>query len=600
MTNNTVSLPQTDNQVTLEEKKIKRGVDITWKNVTYTAHTKKYHREILKGLSGICKQGEMTAIMGSSGAGKTTLLNILCCRAENTNEVKLSGEITANGQSFDARSFSNFAAYVMQEDLIMETMTVLEALQFAANLKMKGSNEEKQAKVKEVLKIMRLEKCQHTLIGGQKIKGVTKGEKKRTSIAFELVSDPDVIFLDEPTSGLDSFTAYNVVDVLQQYAKEQNKTIICTIHQPSSEIFQKFDRLILLVDGKFIYQGPRSKVIKHFGSFGFQCPQLSNPADYFMSIMHAESEENRNNYKTYFEHFDTDLRPQIDQEIAQHGTEIIAHKSSQAPFMTELKILIDRNLKNMKRNPMELKAKIMQSLILGIFVGIVYLNLPDPANHVDDQRAVMDYNGAIFFLIINTNMNTLFPIVLSFPLEKAVFLKEENAKLYSIGAYLLAKSIVESILSFICPVIFIAISYYMIGLNANFGRFCFFILVNILSSFVGQSQGMFFGSLFKDAHTAIGVTPMMVLPFMLFGGFYKNVDDMPDWNAWIQWLSPYRYAFEASVRSNYVGTPFTIDVVGQTNLNLGKWMCMLLLLILFLAYLILTYLLLKFKKQRLQ
>lgn len=118
------------------------------------------------------------------------------------------------------------------------------------------------------------------------MKGVTKGEKKRTSIAFELMSDPDVIFLDEPTSGLDSFTAYNVVDVLQEYAQRANKTIICTIHQPSSEIFMKFDRLILLVDGKFIYQGPRSDVIEYFSSFGFQCPKLSNPADYFMSIMH--------------------------------------------------------------------------------------------------------------------------------------------------------------------------------------------------------------------------------------------------------------------------------------------------------------------------
>ncbi|KAL4474939.1 hypothetical protein ABPG74_001635 [Tetrahymena malaccensis] len=597
---NVLTLPQTDNLITLEEKKIKRGVDITWKNVTYTAHTKKYHREILKGLSGICKQGEMTAIMGSSGAGKTTLLNILCCRAENTNEVKLTGEITANGQPFDARSFSNFAAYVMQEDLIMETMTVLEALLFAAHLKMSGSEQVKQAKVKEVLKIMRLEKCQHTLIGGANIKGITKGEKKRTSIAFELVSDPDVIFLDEPTSGLDSFTAYNVVDVLQQYAREQNKTIICTIHQPSSEIFIKFDRLILLVDGKFIYQGPRYKVIKHFGSFGFQCPNLSNPADYFMSIMHAESEENRSNYKIYFEQFETQLKPKIEQEINLSGTEKIMHKGSQANFLTQLKILIGRNIKNMKRSPLELRAKIIQSIILGVFIGLVYLNLPDPYSNRDDQRAVNDYNGAIFFLIVNSNMSTLFPIVLTFPMEKAVFLKEENAKLYSVTAYFIAKTLVESVLSLICPIIYVVISYYMVGLNPNFGRFCFFILVNILCSFIGQSQGMFFGSLFKDAHTATSVTPMMVFPFMLFGGFYKNVNDMPNWNAWIQWLSCYRYAFEASVRSNYMDSPFNIDVIGQTNFNLGKWMCMLMLVVLFLGFSGLTLLLLKFKRQRLQ
>ncbi|KAL4512251.1 hypothetical protein ABPG72_005253 [Tetrahymena utriculariae] len=294
MTNNVLTLPQTDNLITLEEKKIERG------------------------------------------------------------EVKETGKITANGKPFDARSFSNFAAYVMQEDLIMEIMKVLEALLFTAHLKISGSEQVKQAKVKEVLKIMCLEKCYHTLIGGENIKGITKGEKKFTSITFELVSDPDVIFLDEPTSGLDSFTAYNAVDVLQQYAREQNKTIICTIHQPSSEIFIKFDRLILLVDGKFIYQGPRDKVIKHFGSFGFQCPHLSNPADYFMSIMHAESEENRSNYKTCFEQFDTSLKQKTEQEISLRGSEKITHKESQANFLTQLKILIGRNIKNMKRSPLEL------------------------------------------------------------------------------------------------------------------------------------------------------------------------------------------------------------------------------------------------------
>ncbi|EAR86435.1 ABC-2 family transporter protein (macronuclear) [Tetrahymena thermophila SB210] len=582
------------------QEQAKKGVDITWRNVKYTAHTKKYHREILKGLSGICKAGEMTAIMGSSGAGKTTLLNILCCRAENTNEVKLLGDITANGKTFDARSFSNFAAYVMQEDLILETMTVLEALQFAANLKMTGTEQQKQAKVQEVLKIMRLEKCQNSLIGGYAVKGITKGEKKRTSIAFELVSDPDVIFLDEPTSGLDSFTAYNVVDVLQQYAREQNKTIICTIHQPSSEIFMKFDRLILLVDGKFIYQGPRDKVIDYFGSFGFQCPHLSNPADYFMSIMHAESEENRNNYKVYFENFEKKLSDEISKEIDQHGTELILHKSAQASFFTQVSILIKRNFKNVQRNPMEFRAKIIQAIILGLFTGLIYLNLPDPESHRDDQRVVNDYNGAIFFLIQTTHMNTLFPIVLSLPLEKGVYLKEENAKLYSATAYFLAKMAIESMVALVCPTIFVAISYYMIGLNANFGRFCFFVLVCIINGFIGLSQGLFCGSLFKDPQTAINITPMMILPFFLFSGFYKNVTDMPDWNAWIQWLSNYRYAFEALVRNNYTDSPFTIDVIGQTNLDLGKWMSVLLLVILFLAFSLITLILLNTKKQRLQ
>ncbi|KAL4512246.1 hypothetical protein ABPG72_005248 [Tetrahymena utriculariae] len=566
------------------QEKSKKGVDITWRDVKYTAHTKKYHREILKGLSGICKAGEMTSIMGSSGAGKTTLLNILCCRAENTGEVKLLGDITANGKSYDARSFSNFAAYVMQEDLILETMTVLEVLQFAASLKMTGTEEQKQAKVEEVLKIMLLEKCQNSIIGGYAIKGITKGEKKRTSIACELVSDPDVIFLDEPTSGLDSFTAYNVVDVLQQYATEQNKTIICTIHQPSSDIFMKFDRLILLVDGKFIYQGPRDKTKNKFGCFDFQCPYLSNPADYFMSIMYAESEKNRNNYKVYFENFEKKLSEEISKEIDQHRTELILHKSAQASCLTQ------------KSN----RAQIIQAIILSLFTGLIYLNLPDPESHRDDQCVVNDYNGAIFFLIQNTHMNTLFPIVLSLPLEKRVYLKEENAKLYSATGYFIGKMVIESMVAFICPIAYVAISYYMIGFNQNFVCFCFFILVCIINSFIGLSQALFCGSLFKDPQTAINITPLMTLPFFLFSGFYKNVTDMPDWNAWIQQISNYRYVFEALVRNDYADNAFTIYVIGQSNLDQGKWMSVLMLVVLFLAFSTFTLILLNTKKQRLQ
>ncbi|KAL4446966.1 hypothetical protein ABPG74_014938 [Tetrahymena malaccensis] len=584
----------------LEDLQINKGVDIVWKNVNYTAKIKKNTRQILKNSSGICKSGEMTAIIGSSGAGKTTLLNILCCRAQNTDQVKLTGEISANGQHFDSLTFSNFAAYVMQEDLLMESMTVIEALQFAADLKMKGTDEQKQRKVKDVLKIMRLENCQNSLIGGAKLKGITKGEKKRTSIAFELVSDPDVIFLDEPTSGLDSFTAYHVIDVLQNYVKQENKTIICTIHQPSSEIFMKFDRLILLVEGQFIYQGPRDKCIDYFASFGFQCPKLSNPADYLMSIMHGESERNRQNYKVYFDKFCVSLQPQVENEIEHHRTHLISSRSSQANFGTQLKILLKRNLKNMQRSPMESKARVLQAIVLGLFTGIIYLSLPDPETHQYDQRAVNDYNGAIYFLAQNLHMNTLFPIVLSLPLEKAIYLKEQNAKLYTATTYIIAKLLVESILAILCPVIFVSISYYMIGLSPNFGCFCFFILVSILQSSIGMAQGLFCGAAFRDAQTAISVTPMMILPFMLFGGLYKNVADMPDWNGWIQWISNYRYSFEAFVRNNYAHSPFKIDVVGQLNFEFGQWNCVFLLIALFFSFSLLSLLLLKTKKQSLQ
>lgn len=132
------------------------------------------------------------------------------------------------------------------------------------------------------------------MVGGVFIKGISGGERKRTSIAFELITDPQVIFLDEPTSGLDSFTAFLLIILLKRYATDYKKTVVFTIHQPSSDIWNLFDRIFLLVEGKFIYQGPGCKnIINYFTNMGFKCPRYSNPADYYLSIMHKESDLNK-------------------------------------------------------------------------------------------------------------------------------------------------------------------------------------------------------------------------------------------------------------------------------------------------------------------
>lgn len=152
----------------------------------------------------------MTAILGSSGAGKTSLLNILACRVKSSSKVTLRGQLLANGLEYSYDQFSQFASYVMQNDILMETMTPRESLTFVANLKY--SDPVIQAsRVQETLKCMKLEKCANTFIGGVTMKGISGGERKRTSIGFELVSNPSCILLDEPTSGLDSFTAFQIM-----------------------------------------------------------------------------------------------------------------------------------------------------------------------------------------------------------------------------------------------------------------------------------------------------------------------------------------------------------------------------------------------------
>jgi ABC-type multidrug transport system ATPase subunit len=166
-------------------------------------------------------------------------------------------------------------------------------LEFAAKLKLKGTYEEKMHRVEEIIKELRLNKCQNTKIGGPLIKGVSGGERKRCSIGVELITDPNLIFLDEPTTGLDSFTATSVVETLRELAMS-GRTVISTIHQPNSDIFEMFDRLMLLAQGKIIYFNEAKYAVDYFATIfyngvQYKCPELSNPADYFMSIMSIES-----------------------------------------------------------------------------------------------------------------------------------------------------------------------------------------------------------------------------------------------------------------------------------------------------------------------
>jgi len=168
-------------------------------------------------------------------------------------------------------------------------MTVRECLLFAARLKLPNSINIRE-RIESILEDLKLVKAAETMIGGPLVKGVSGGERKRTSIGVELITDPNLIFLDEPTTGLDSFTATSVIEVLWDLAAK-GRTVISTIHQPNSETFDMFDKMMLMAQGKIIYFNKADKSENYFQSIGFSVPEFSNPADYYMKIMSIESFE---------------------------------------------------------------------------------------------------------------------------------------------------------------------------------------------------------------------------------------------------------------------------------------------------------------------
>ncbi|KAJ2843231.1 hypothetical protein IWW36_005633, partial [Coemansia brasiliensis] len=244
------------------------GALLSWSNLNYDVKVKDGMRRVLHNISGEIYPGELVAIMGSSGAGKTTLLNVLSGRVQGG---RLYGDIQFNGARRDPHTFKRMLAFVEQDDLMHPLQTVKEALRNSALLRLPNSKytlEEKEERVETVLRQLRLTHIKDSKIGGFGDRGVSGGERKRVSIGTELVTDPSILVLDEPSSGLDSSSAEMVITLTKEMARQRNLGTLMTIHQPSAEMVAKFDKLILLSQGKLVYMGPANQALSYFESLG--------------------------------------------------------------------------------------------------------------------------------------------------------------------------------------------------------------------------------------------------------------------------------------------------------------------------------------------
>ena len=259
------------------------------KNISFQKKDKK----ILSNISCFFPAGQLTCICGSSGGGKSSLLDILAKRVRSKKEV--SGEIIFKGKPLSRKTFQRVGGYVHQEDVLLPTDSIHEALMEAAFLKYKGESgtdpievwKRRSDRTFEIEKEMGLYEYRNVKIGGGSMgnKGASGGQRRRTSIAIQLINDPDLLLLDEYSSGLDSYTAYQIGNTLRTLAHEQRKTIVATIHQPSSAMFALFDNAMLLAKGKLIYFGPVSHIRNYFDSVDYPMPENTNPADWLITVV---------------------------------------------------------------------------------------------------------------------------------------------------------------------------------------------------------------------------------------------------------------------------------------------------------------------------
>ncbi|KAJ0412707.1 hypothetical protein ATCC90586_002337 [Pythium insidiosum] len=534
-------------QLTLEWRNLNLQVKVK-NSKTKDVDTKR----ILSDVSGTARPGELLVIMGPSGAGKSSLLDCIAGR-----NVEVQGTIALNGAPWSKR-MKRFSAYVMQDDLFYETITVREHLLFQARLRMGGKFSPAQytKRVDTVIEELGLSKCRDTYIGGAMLRGISGGERKRLSFATEILTNPSLLFVDEPTSGLDSYMAETVVMQLQQLARD-GRTVIATIHQPSSELFTLFDKLYLLADGATVYSGNASDAVEYFAKMGLQCPSFVNPTDFFMRqlvVLDVEKDEVGAKRVQMLKDEWAKTAAQNDREVssirennmsvspvsADDDTE--DYEDARLGSVGQLAVLMQRNVLRLVRDRIAFQAAVFQTIFIAIIVGLIYLQLDL------DQKGVQNFAGAFFFIVVNQTFASASPLFVAIPTELPMIIREYRGGLYQLFIWFISKNSSELPLQLVLTVLFFLPAYLLIGIGKGVGTYLAMQLMIFLLNFAAVGLGYMVSCISRRVEIAPIIGIIILLPFMLFGGLFLNTDDAPSYFIWIQYISPIKYAFEGFMK----------------------------------------------------
>ncbi|GKZ00466.1 hypothetical protein MPSEU_000999100 [Mayamaea pseudoterrestris] len=532
----------------------REGKTLVWRNVNMklAASGKEKERVLLDNVWGEVPAKETTAIMGPSGAGKSSLLNILAGRASSRGRLSISSDIRLNNYSVDPTNIEvrQYIAFVAQDDSLQVTATPREAIRFSAKLRLPRTTKNSQLDklTSRMLTELGLTSCADTIVGGALIKGISGGERKRTSVGVELVTKPALVFLDEPTSGLDSFSAVQLCQVLKKVANA-GASVLFTIHQPSSEIFNSFDHLILLNKGRCMYQGSVGGVPDYFGARGQPCPPHYNPADWIMNVAQSVPLEELNK-ADFFPADDRDIEEPFEADSSKNalGMTITKRRSmaggtspgTDAPppgVVTQTIMLFEREFKNLTRDTVALIARFSITIFLATLVGTLFLNVgeTDPLKPTNLQS----HFGALIMTMLMAMFGTAQPTLLAFPAERPVFLREYSTSHYSVISYFISKFIVEAAITAAQVLVQCIIAYFMIGFQTSFGMF--FVSVYMLGM-ASTALAVCLGCSVGDPKLGQELVPLLFVPQMLFAGFFVAPDLIPVWLRWPQYLCTLTYS----------------------------------------------------------
>ncbi|KAF7683308.1 ATP-binding cassette sub-family G member 2 [Astathelohania contejeani] len=505
---------------------------IKFDNITYQAKNK----IILKGINGQIRKNRLTAIMGPSGSGKTTFLKIISGRMKG----KCIGRILYKNKLIKKSELKNMSAFVHQIDLLQPHLTVKECIQFSANLR----SEEEGAVDKEI-KELGLDHIKDSLIGDS-FKGISGGERKRVAIAMELVSNPDLIFLDEPTSGLDSLGAQKLINYLQGMKKD--KTVVATIHQPSTELFFLFDDLLLIKDGVVVYNGETKDVMSYFMKFGYEFPQFSNPADHIFTFILPTFDVNKINSK-YGE---------IINVLNNEKKKKIKCKTG---LVNQIMVLFNRDVKGIMRNKMKGLARVLQSLFISLIIGVIFFDIPNKEKHVHHKNVA----GYLHFLCLDMVFNASIGCANSIFADRDIMHREYQSNYYYFKSYFLSKVAFDSLFNMIHPLLLTTVSYFLTLNNYSVKKFILLEITLFLTEGLGHALGLLVSSISSNVDIALYILPSVILPLAIVNGMMVDPDTLILPLRLMQYISPTRYAYNIVIKNHYdnkpVGDPSVDNII---------------------------------------
>jgi ABC-type multidrug transport system ATPase subunit/ABC-type multidrug transport system permease subunit len=575
---------------------------------------------ILNGVSGKCKSGTMTALLGASGAGKTTLLNFISGRLLGGVQ---EGEVFLNGVASAPALFRKVSAFVTQDDIVPNALSAREILGYTAELRLPELDAAgRKARVDQVLETLRISHRADTVVGTPGlVRGLSGGERKRVNIANSLISDPSLLFLDEPTTGLDSETSALLCQELRGIA-EKGVTILSTIHQPSAEILNEFDVVMLMSKGRLIYNGPPDRIVEYFADLGFHMSEYENPADFMVKIasvnlgddeIHENDEETGGPSYTYGDDggdYSQDYSYGDDysasssynysyeddggagNKVSPAGTDGGAERApagdrrvrklisayDKSDMVESSSSLVHSSLRPIAMKDTAPIASVMKqtkiltrrSLVLVfrnrslttarmiemVLIGVLGGFIFYQTKH--DQRGVTTLQGALFILVVEILVSSMIGILNAIPADLPVFFRERSDGSYGSTAYILAKFFADLPGSIFFPFVFNTISYWLIGLKYEAEAFFILCLTLFGVALCGNAIGTLVSSATGDVKISLTVAPALIPMMFVFSGFLRNLDAMTDVLSWIRFINPMKYALASLYFNEFRDSTFHV------------------------------------------